>query len=489
MSVSFKQEKDIMRIGRFELDMDMRCLLLNGDVVRLGSRAIDVLVALASARGRVVTRAELMEAAWPDVIVENCNIDVSISALRRALGADRDLIVTVARRGYRLAPSREAEAGETSAAGPVPIPRRNALFVGRETLVADVFAALKRGPVVTLTGHGGVGKSSLALEVAHGAMSVAAETVSFVDLASDVTLCDVLKSIANACGVGTIGNVATVESLTAAISTSSRLLVLDGVEHVVSIVAHVVESVLAGTARVRFLVTSREALRIRNEVVLKVPPLCVPGQADRGDRLLESPAVQLFVHHAHVAGWKLAPDASELEQIGEICRRLDGIPLAIELAAGRVEMLGVDGVRRRLGDALSLLSGGYRTATPRHRGLRAALDVSFELLSDPGQTLLMQLHKFEEPFSFESMCDAARDVRMSRDALFDSIGELVAKSLVNVCLDGNDASYSLFASTRAYAAEKLQSRFDGNVLAFQSGVERCGSQAISSQGPVLAYAS
>ncbi|MGF6543395.1 ATP-binding protein [Paraburkholderia youngii] len=454
---------DLMKIGRIELDMNARCVRRDGQDLRLGSRAFDLLATLASANGRVVSRSELMQTVWPGTVVEDCNIDVNISALRKALGDDRDLIVTVARRGYRLAPSREVQPKLRTAASPRPLPRRVGNLVGRDVVVAKAAEALVDSQVLTLTGTGGVGKSSLALELAYRIAPSCPATVAFVDLSSAATTDEVLRAIAYGCGVDMPEDVVCSERLGAALSNAPWLLVLDGAEHVISVVAQIVEALLAASLNIQFLVTSREPLKIRNETVLRVNPLRVPKLTDRCDEMLDSPAVQLFVHHARQMHPRFVPRIGEIASIAKICQRLDGIPLAIELAAGRAELLGVEGVQRLLSDGLSFLSGGYRTATARHRCLRAAFDVSFDLLSDPAQSLLVQLCRFVGPFSFDSLRGVVNDMTVTTGSLIENIDELVSKSLVNVCIDGPEAMYSLFECTRTYVAEKFQCASDEHV--------------------------
>lgn len=474
-----------MKIGRIELDMDARRLRRDGQDVRLGSRAFDLLATLASANGRVVSRSELMQTVWPGTIVEDCNIDVNISALRKALADDRDLIVTVARRGYRLAPSQDVQPKPPTAASPRPLPRRVGHLVGRDVVVARAAAALAASQVLTLTGTGGVGKSSLAVELAYRMAPSCPAMVAFVDLASAATIDEVLSAIAYRCGIDMQEDVVSSECLGAALSNAPWLLILDGAEHVISAVAQIVEAVLAASLNIQFLVTSREPLKIRNETVFRVDPLGVPKLTDRCDEMLNSPAVQLFVHHAQQMHPRFVPRIAEIASIATICRRLDGIPLAIELAAGRAELLGVEGVQRLLSDGLSFLSGGYRTATARHRCLRAALDVSFDLLSDSAQSLLVQLYRFAGPFNFDSLCGAVSDRAVTTGGLIESIDELVSKSLVNVCIDGPEAMYSLFECTRTYVAEKFQCASDGHAATravqkpFEGGVSFLGEFALN----------
>ena len=195
-----------MKLGRFDIDSDQRCLLLDGKVVPLGVRAFDILAALVGAGGRTVSRAELMKTVWPNVIVEDCNIDQHVCALRKALGADRHLIVTVARRGYRCAMAQVAPAPRTIAPSgpntnaPTRLPLRRTLR-GREAAVAAIAALVQRSPLVTITGTGGIGKTSLAIEVAHELAGQSCARVDFVDLGEAHDERAVLLAIAQGCGL------------------------------------------------------------------------------------------------------------------------------------------------------------------------------------------------------------------------------------------------------------------------------------------------
>lgn len=206
-------------------------------------------------------------------------------------------------------------------------------------------------------------------------------------------------------------------------------------------------------------------MRIRSEVLFKVDPLALPKTHSDHEDILQSPAVDLFIQRANSLPANVRTDYSEICLIGEICRRLDGIALAIELAAARVEALGVEGVRRRLDDRLAILTGGYRTAMPRHRTLRATFDASFALLSETAQCLFQRL-SYSTTRSPSSRCAPSCVIRkLSEEDVIDGIGELVAKSLVNVSLNESEAKYRLFESTRAYAADKLREKADMSRIA------------------------
>lgn len=443
----------MMEIGSFQIDLEMRTLRRNGEVVRLGSRAFDILALVVSAAGRLVTKDELMNAVWPDTIVEENNIQVHLSALRKVLGTERDLILTVPGRGYQLL-QRKSHASPASGARRLP-PQKSGLL-GRDAEVELIRSMLRHAHVLTLVGAGGIGKTQLAIEAARHGEAQFAEPVCFVELAALNTQEAVLCAIAQSCGLVLAGAQTDVTHVATALAGKPRLLLLDNAEHVVGAVAQIAEALVAGNEHLRVLVTSREPLRIMAETVFRVDPLDVPP-ADAGEaEILRCSAVNLFLQRASSLQETVSRDHAELRLVGEICRRLDGIPLAIELAAARVVALGVEGVCRRLDDRMAILAGGYRTALPRHQTLCATFDWSFALLDPVTQAVFRRLALFSGTFSFESMCAVVCD---EEDTTADAIGgitELVAKSLVSVEFEGATAKYRLSESTRAYALERLK---------------------------------
>ncbi|MFM0081260.1 winged helix-turn-helix domain-containing protein [Paraburkholderia sediminicola] len=449
----------MIELGRFQIDLEMRTLWQDGEVVRLGSRAFDILAVVTSAAGRLVTKDELMDAVWPETVVEENNIHVHLSALRKVLGPDRGLILTVPGRGYQLlqAPKKSPPEEVDSHA-----PRRRRLpppktdFVGRDAAVSEIRAMLDQTHVLTLVGAGGIGKTSLAIEAARHAAADFPEPVCLVELATLNTHEAVLAAIAEGCGLPTSGQQPDIGQVATALGKNRRLLLLDNAEHVIRYVAETVESLIAANALLRVLVTSREPLRIMPETVFRVDPLDVPPPHSTDAEILQRSAVNLFLIRANSLQGQEDAESLEIQLVGEICRRLDGIPLAIELAAARIVSLGLEGVYRRLDDRMAILAGGYRTALPRHQTLRETFDWSFALLDASTQSLFRRLAIFGGNFTFEPMCAVVCDAELTIGNVICSISELVAKSLVNVEFDGPVAKYRLSESTRAYALEKLQ---------------------------------
>ena len=461
----------MIEIGRFKIDLQMRTLQQDGKVVPLGSRAFDILATVASAGGRLVTKDELMNAVWPETVVEENNIQVHLSALRKILGSDRDLILTVPGRGYQLLqrkkePSLDPQAAPTQILATGRLPRPNAQLVGRDIEVAQIRAALESTRVLTLVGAGGIGKTSLAIEVARQAAQDLPTPVCFVELAALTSKEAIMRAIVEGWGLPSLPDCEIeAEHLAFALPEAHRLLLLDNAEHVADHVAEIVELLVTDNETLRVLVTSREPLRIMPETVFRVDPLDVPPPHATDEEILARSSVKLFLLRAHSMQGKAGPESTEIQLVGEICRRLDGIPLALELAAARVLTLGVEGVHRRLDDRMAILAGGYRTALPRHQTLRATFDWSFALLDSSTQALFRRLATFGGVFTFEAMCAVACDAELTVGNSIHGISELVSKSLVNVEFDGPVANYRLAECTRAYALEKLQAEGEARRIA------------------------
>jgi predicted ATPase/DNA-binding winged helix-turn-helix (wHTH) protein len=463
--------------GRFRFVVHTRELTANGVPVQIGNRALEVLSVLIEARGELVTKDELLSRVWPTTTVEENNLQFQISSLRKALGQDREFIKTVSGRGYRFvaeitvetrAGSAETQSadvdrytapvvrlGESPTLNNLPAPTSD--LVGRETHLLDVAALVEANRLVTLVGAGGIGKTRLAIDLARRLSPTFDDGVWVAELApfSDPGL--VLSTVASALGLGDAS--ASAERLAGALGTKSVLLVLDNCEHVIDAAAGLAEALLHADGRLHVIATSREPLRAEGEWVYRVPPLDVPPEGSDGpDDVLQYSATKLFIERTRAADPAAQLDAGVAAAAALICRRLDGIPLAIELAAARATALGVEGLAARVNDRLSLLTEGRRTAPARHQTLRAALDWSYELLTEPERVVMRRLAVFNGDFTLDAAARVVDEVDVGDVATGDvvkNLASLVAKSLVAADVGGPVSRYRLLETMRAYAMDKL----------------------------------
>jgi predicted ATPase/DNA-binding winged helix-turn-helix (wHTH) protein len=466
--------------GRFLLLPHRRELLAEGRPIKLGGRAFDVLMALIEARGAVVSKHALMARVWPDRIVEENNLQWQISALRAAFGADRNLIRTVSGRGYQFTAeidtpygSPEADAGTAIADAPrdprearrdggIPgelpptnLPEPISELVGRDDVLDEILSLASAHRLVTLTGAGGIGKTRLALAAARRLLPQFADGVWLAEFSPIADAGLVPVAVAAAIGLDLGGDISA-PRVSQALAGRVLLLVLDTCEHVIGAAAALAEAALRAGRALHLLATSREPLRAEGEWVYPVPPLAVPAEdAEDADDLLRYGGVRLFVERLRAAEPHFAPDRRSAAMVAAICRRLDGIPLAIELAAARAAVLGVEEVATHLDDRFRILTGGRRTALLRHQTLRATLDWSYELLSEPERVILRRLAVFAGVFRLEAASAVIASPEIAPAEVVDGIANLVAKSLVTLVAGGTVARYRLLDTMRAYGLEKL----------------------------------
>lgn len=328
-------------------------------------------------------------------------------------------------------------------------------FVGRDQEVADLVKLLGTARLVTLAGSPGMGKTRLALEVATKVARNYPDGAWLVELAPVADAACVPQAMAAALSVREAPGRSLAETLVAHVFPRQMLLVIDNCEHVITAAAELVDNLLRSCPSLSVLATSREPLSILGEVVWRLPALSVPDAAHRHPEVLaDYEAVRLFVERAGTFQPRFALTAEVAPAIGEICRRLDGIPLAIELAAARVEIFTPADIARRLDDRFRLLSGGSRTGLPRHQTLRAAFDWSYELLSAPEKRFLQQISVFAGGFSIDAadwLCEQAGGA----DDGLDLVVQLVVKSVVMVDTATEEPRYRLPESFRAYARDRL----------------------------------
>jgi predicted ATPase len=447
-----------LEFDRFQIIADRRELLAGGRVVELGAREFDLLLVLVEARGSVVGKDELIMRVWPGRVVEEGNLQTAIWALRKALGGQRDLIRTVTGRGYqftgqiRQRTEPDGKPGWTS-----NLPASASELIGRDTALTEVASLVLQHRLVTLAGAGGMGKTRLAIEAARELLSHFADGVWFADLAplTDPEVVPATVAMALAPILGEIPPA----MLSSAVEAKQFLLVLDNCEHVIGVAARTVDELMRAGAKVRILCTSREPLRAEGEWVYQVQPLEVsPENAGPPENALSTGAARLFVRRAAAAHQGFKPTPETAVAIAAICRRLDGMPLAIEFAAARAAVLGVHEAARRLDNRFRLLSGGKRTALARHQTLRATLDWSYELLEEADRLAMCRLAIFVSGFTFDAVCTVLSDKAHTEAEEADRVASLVAKSVLAIEDRGATVRYRMLETTRAYALEKLVQR-------------------------------
>ena len=475
-----ESERDVVESGKWAIDLVTRELRANGVVVPIGSRGFEIIEALVRSDGEIVTKDALMRRAWPGtIVVEEGTVRVHISAIRKALGADRSLLLTVPGRGYRLLGNWTIQQDRTKAKLD-PIGRTSgaptsfltnvrvaaSALIGRETAVQHLRDLVSVYRVVTLAGLGGIGKTVLASEVARRLFPEIESDVFSVELVSLPDPQLVPSKVAGVLGLRLGGEEISPASVARAIGSRKLLLVLDNCEHVIESAAELVEALLRLCPHTTVLATSREVLRIQGEYVYHVPSLEVPSpeQVTLSDVLKRS-AVQLFITRMGSLDANFLTHGKNLPAIAAIVRRLDGIPLAIEFAAARAVTFGVQEVAGHLDDRFAFLTGGRRTALPRHQTLRAALDWSYELLPRSEQQLLCRMAVFAGGFSL----DAVRAVTAERDrnssVIMNAVVNLVDKSLVAPDDSKMTRRWRLLETTRVYALEKLHESGEATQIA------------------------
>src|SRR3989449_5573880 len=383
--VAVPETSATIEFGRFKVVRHRRELLADGRPVELRGRAFDTLVALIDARGTVLAKDELISRVWPDRVVEENVLQTQISALRKVFGPDRDLIRTVAGRGYKFTGETRGTTAAAAAAMLSPatnLPETVSELIGREAELQDAMDLVAKHRLVTLVGAGGIGKTRLGLEVARHLLPRFPDGVFVAELGPVSSPELVPATVASALGLTHIAGTASREGVAGAVGTKKLLLVIDNCEHVIEAAAGMAEALLRASPGVSLVATSREPLRVSGEYAYRVPPLDVPAEDTQDiEDVFSHSAVRLFVSRARAAEPRYVAEGRVASATAAICRRLDGIPLAIELAAARIVAFGVGGVAALLDDRFRLLAGGSRTL-PRHQTMRATLDWSYELLSE-----------------------------------------------------------------------------------------------------------
>ena len=471
------QSNDVVSFGPFSLFAAERLLKKADEPIPLGDRALDLLIALAERAGEVVTHKELISTVWPDVTVEEGNLRFQMATLRKALGDGRDgarYVSTVAGRGYCFV----APVTRSTAARTVPVtgiattervqklPPRPARMVGRDDTVRALAEQLQVWRFVSIVGAGGIGKTTVAISVAHALLDGFNGAVFFVDLAALTDAELVPTAVASTLGF-MVQTQDPVVSLLAFIGDKKILLVLDNCEHVIGVAAALAERVVSEAPQAHILATSREALRVEGEHVHLLYSLdCPPEDAGlTATEALEYPAAQLFMERAAASGYGAVLSDIDAPIVARICRRLDGIALAVELAASRVGSVGIRGTSELLENRFSLLWHGRRTALPRHETLNAMLDWSYRLLSEREKVVLCRLSVFVGDFTLQAAGSVASETEADEADVIDAVASLVTKSLISATVINQMTYYRLLDTTRAYAANKLAERGEADRIA------------------------
>ncbi len=462
----------IYDIGPFRLDSDGGALTKAGVPMALGSRAVAVLTTLVRRTNEYVQKGSIMDAAWPGVVVEESNLAVQISAIRRVLSqapGGEHWIETLARRGYRFVgpvtefPDDRQDAWDRHTRSNLPAPLTS-LF-GRERELVEIKRLLPGNRLLTLVGVGGIGKTRLVLQAAAEVMDAYRDGVWLVELASISNPLLVPTSVAQALGVPERPGTPLIDTLCAHLKARQLLLILDNCEHLLDACARLADAVLRSAADATIIATSREPLHVASEQTCPLQALSLPEPSAGAEAVGRSEAVQLFIERAR----RQLPDfeltTARAPAVAQLCIHLDGIPLALELAAARIRFLSIEQINARLHDRFKLLVGGNRTALPRQQTLRATLDWSYDLLTDEEQHLLHQLSAFAGGWTLEAAEQVCVGEGMADCEVLDLLTSLVDKSLVLAEQKDEHFRYRLLETMRHYAREKLVESGEGEAVA------------------------
>ena len=468
-----------VQFGPYRIHPRQRLVLEAGRPLRLGRRAVEILLILLEQAGNVVSKQELIARVWPKSVVEDGNLRVHMAALRKALGdgqAGQRYIVTVAQRGYSfvaplsIEPMSLPNDGAPSSQGH-NLPLRRTRMIGRQALIDSLVQQLPERRFITLTGAGGIGKTTVALRVAELLIGHYRDGIRLLDLTPLSTPSMILPNLAALLDLTAVEH-EPLATFARSLQERQLLLVIDNCEHLLDDIALISETLLRHAPKLHILATSREALRAEGEHVQRLDPLACPPATGNRAQALGYPALQLLVERAMSQQDSFELSEAELPLAIDICQRLDGIPLAIELVAAQIERFGLPGLLVQMEDNFRLLTRGRRSALPRHQTLRATLDWSFELLTACEQICLRRLAVFRGGFSLASAAAVIAGEQIAPTEVLGSITQLVAKSLLNVEAGDDEMVYRLLDITRTYALEKL-SVADELAITRERHAERC----------------
>lgn len=494
----------VQTFGPFRLIASERLLERDGAAVTIGGRTLDLLIALTERPGAVLSVRELLSMVWPDVTVEEANLRVCVAALRKVIGDGKEgarYVVNVPGRGYAFVAPIQSDTDGSVHAGKAgsalqslslpPIPQ---LLVGRSDTVEVLALLLLTQRFVSVVGPGGIGKTTVSLAVANVLRSEFGDDgICFVDGGSVSEPGDLPNAVASALGCFVQG-LDPVPAICAFLDEKRILIILDSCEHVIEAAASLSEHLFHEAKLAHLLTTSREALRVDGENVhLLQPLLCPRGEMPSADQALATPAVQLFMEKAAASGHRESLSDEDAPIVASICRRLNGVALAIELVASRVGTYGIHGTADLLDDGAELVLQGRRDALPRHQTLQALHDWSYRLLTVDEQKVLARLSVFVGELTLAAAHAVAGDAADDRTAIAQAIAGLVDKSLLQIASTQGPARYRLLDTTRSYAANKLAERQEADEVAkrhalyFTSFLEQAKIQGSAFDGRSVAH--
>jgi predicted ATPase/DNA-binding winged helix-turn-helix (wHTH) protein len=495
-----EMKDDIVSFGCFRLSKVARLLERDGSPVKLSGRALDILIVLVERAGKVVDKRDLMAMVWPDVTVDENSLRFHIAALRKTLGDGQEgarYLITVPGRGYCFVspllashnPRQEIAKRGVSAASD-NLPARLQRMIGRAEATRAISSQLDANRFVTVVGPGGIGKTTVAVSLAHTLSEQFDGEVYFLDLGplSDPRL--VPGVVASTLGIMVRSDDPT-HNLIPFLQDRRVLLIFDSCEHVIEAVATLVERIFQEAPNVHILATSREPLRIEGEHIHQLLPLESPPDDPNltAEQVLSFPAAQLFFERIVASGRSAELTDMDAAIVGEICRRLDGIALAIELAAGRVNAHGIQETAVLLNRRFGLLWNGRRTALLRHQTLTATLDWSYNLLSERERTVFRRLAIFVGIFTLEASRSVATCDAVDEEDIVSSVASLVSKSLISVDSGDGAARFRLLDTTRAYALQKLvkcgeeESVRQRHAIYFLHALEQASASSVAPSDP------
>src|SRR5712671_4334446 len=483
-----------LKFGPFELSIGERLLRRDGVALPLGDRALDILIYLAERPGEVIAKQELIDRVWPDITVEEGSLRVHVAAIRKALGDGQSgnrYIANIKGRGYSFVGTVVSLAGSTESGNdrsgqPGRLPAQPRRMIGRDPVISEVSDKLRDERFVTLLGPGGIGKTTIALAVGRAAAEEFGGEVYLVDLESLTDPRHVAGAVATSLGLPLKSKDPGLE-LVELVRSRKLLIILDSCEHVIEAVALLAEQLHRQAEGIHVLTTSRELLKVEGEQCYRVSPLDYPpdGSEQTANAVLRYPAAQLFVQRVAARAGSFVLTDEEAPFVAEMCRKLDGLPLAIELAAGQVAALGIKNTVARLVSRPELLKLSHRTAVPRHRTLKATLDWSYDLLSDAERIVFRRIAPFVGHFTLEGARYVAGEHGSVDAEIFDAIAGLVEKSLIATRLDDGQQWYRLLDTTRAYALENLEEHAEVDVV-FRRHAEYVAGYLESQRAALLA---